>query len=190
VDPTTGIGAVFAAFGLAGAAGLNAWIPLIGLALAGRFGGLDLPEDYDALESTPALAALGACFAVDFVGDKIPAMDHLLHAAGSVVQPVAGAILFAAQTGVAGDVDPAVAIVLGAITSGGVHAGRATLRPFATVGTAGLANPFLSLAEDGGSLTLTGIAFLVPVLAVVSVIAIVVAAVLLWRRARRRIARR
>lgn len=189
MDPTTALGSVFAAFGLSGAAGLNAWLPLFITGLAHRLGWIDLGSPYDELSSTPALVLLAIAFAADFVGDKVPALDHVLHAVGVVVHPVAGAVLFAAQTGVAGDVDPGVALLAGAIIAGSVHAGRATARPASTVTTAGAGNPVLSLIEDVASLVLTVIAFLLPVLAFVVVAAVLFALALstraLWRRRRR-----
>ena len=156
MDPATALGSAFAAFGLSGAAGLNAWIPLLAIGVADRLGVVDLGDPYDALASTPALIALAVAFAVDFVGDKIPAVDHLLHAVGMAIHPVAGAALFAAQTGVAGDLDPGVALVAGAIIAGSVHAGRASLRPASTATTGGMGNPVLSLIEDVASLAVVG----------------------------------
>lgn len=186
MDPASTLGSLFAAFGLSAAAGLNAWIPLLALSLGGRLGWLDLGESFEFLNSAPALGAIGACLVLDFVGDKVAGVDHLLHAAGAVVHPVAGAILFAAQTGVVGELDPTLALVLGAVVSGGVHAERSAIRPLSTTTTAGLANPVLSLVEDAGSLTLTVVAFLLPVLALILVIGLLVCGVLAWRALRGR----
>jgi len=185
VDPLSGIGAIFAAFGLSGAAGLNAWIPLMATALAGRSGWLDLGDDFDALQSTPALLGIGAALAVDFVGDKVPGVDHVLHLIGGVVQPAAGAILFGAQTGIAGDLDPTLALALGAVVAGTVHAGRAGARPISTASTGGIGNPVLSLVEDVGAVGLTALAFLLPLLALVAVVLVVVGLVRVWLRVRR-----
>ena len=63
--------------------------------LLDRAGQLQLAAPYDALATTPGLIVLGVCFVLDFVGDKVPAVDSLLHAVGSVVHPASGAILFA-----------------------------------------------------------------------------------------------
>lgn len=186
MDPASAIGSFFAALGLAGAAGLNAWVPLLAVALGGRLEWFEVSESYDFLQSTPAIATIAVCLAVDFVADKVPAVDHVLHAAGGVVSPAAGALLFAAQTGVAGDLDPGVAYVLGAVVSGGVHAERAAIRPLSTVGTGGAGNPLLSLGEDAGSLTLTVFAFVLPLLAVLLVLSLLVAGLAAWRSLRRR----
>ena len=177
--------AVATAFGLAGAAGLNAWLPVVAAALLARAGVVDLAAPFDQLSTTPALVILGLVFVADFVGDKIPAVDSVLHAIGSVVAPAGGAVLFTGQTGAETDLPTAAAIVLGGLTAGSVHLGRATLRPASTVTTAGAGNPILSLSEDVASGVLVAAAFLVPLLALALTIALVAAIALGLRRLRR-----
>jgi len=177
--------AVATAFGLAGAAGLNAWLPVVAAALLDRAGLVDLAAPFDQLSTTPALVILGVVFVADFVGDKIPAVDSVLHAIGTVVAPAAGAVLFTGQTGAETDLPTAAAVLLGAITAGTVHLGRATLRPASTVTTAGAGNPILSLSEDAASGVLVVAAFLVPLVALALTIALVAAIVVAWRRLRR-----
>jgi hypothetical protein len=177
---------VCAAFGLSAAAGLNAWLPLFGAALAQRLDLVDLAQPFDDLSGTGALVVLGVLTVADFVGDKIPAVDHVLHAAGMVIAPVSGAALFTGQTGADTDVPTLVAIALGGSVAASIHAGRATIRPVSTVGTAGVGNPVLSIVEDIGSLMLTLAAFVVPVLAALGVIALAVLILTAWRRRRRR----
>ena len=75
IDVATAAGSLLAAFGLSGAAGLNAWIPLLVAGLLDRAGQLELADRYDALATTPGLIVLGALFVLDFVGDKVPAID-------------------------------------------------------------------------------------------------------------------
>lgn len=179
------LGGILAAFGLSGAAGLNAWLPLLAVGLADRAGWLTLDSPYDVLSSTPGMGVVAVLLVLDLIGDKIPALDSVLHAVGLVIAPVSGAVLFAAQTAVTSDLSPAVAAVLGALTAGGLHAGRAAARPFVTASTAGVGNPVVSAAEDGTSLLLTLLAFVVPVLAFVLVVAAFVLVGWLALRARR-----
>ena len=182
MDVTSAVGSVLAAFGLSGAAGLNAWIPLLATAILGRAGVIDLGAPYDGLESTPVIVLLAVAFAADFVGDKVPVVDHVLHAAGTVVHPVAGALVFAGSTSVASDLPPVVGLLAGALVSGSLHAGRATVRPMSTASTAGAGNPLLSLGEDISSAVLTALAVLVPILAVVLLIAGAYGLYRAWRR--------
>jgi hypothetical protein len=176
---------VFAAFGLSGAAGLNAWLPLFVGALLERVDAVDLAAPFDELSSTTGLVVLGTLTVADFVGDKIPAVDHVLHAIGTVIAPLSGAALFAGQTGAETDIPTLVAVLAGGTTAGAVHGGRAVVRPASTATTAGIGNPVLTMIEDIGSGLLTLLAFVVPFLAILLVVALLAAIVILWRRARR-----
>ena len=188
----TALGSLLAAFGLSGAAGLNAWLPLFLSALLARLDVVELAAPFDDLTSTPALVVLGGLTVADFVGDKIPVVDHVLHLAGSVVAPASGAILFTGQTGLETDLPTLGAILLGGTTAGSIHAARAAVRPVSTATTGGLGNPVLSLGEDAGSLLLVVTAFVLPLLALVLVVWLLVVLLAWWRRLRsaRRIDRR
>jgi hypothetical protein len=180
VDTTSAIGSVLAAFGLSGAAGLNAWLPLLASALLHRWGVVELGAPFDDLSTTTGLVVLAALTAADFVGDKIPAVDHVLHAAGTVIHPVAGAVLFTGQA----DAPDVLSILAGAAVAGSIHGARAAIRPAATVGTAGIGNPVLSLGEDAASIVLTIVAFALPLLAFLLVLGLLAALVAAYRRAR------
>jgi len=185
VDTSTAIGAVLAAFGLSGAAGLNPWLPLLASALAARLDLVDLAAPFDDLDSTAGLVILAVLTLADFVGDKVPVIDSALHALGLAVAPVSGAVLFAGQTGTETEMPTLLAILLGGGTAGIVHAVRAAVRPVSTASTAGLGNPLLSLGEDLGSLVLVVAAFVVPLLAFVLLLLLVVPAARWWLRRRR-----
>ena len=189
IDVATAAGSLLAAFGLSGAAGLNAWIPLLVAGLLDRTGQLQLAEPYDVIATTPGLIVLGAFFVLDFVGDKVPAIDSLLHAIGSVVHPASGAIVFAAPTEAPTDLPSIVLFALGATVAGSLHATRATVRPASTTLTAGAGNPVLSLGEDVSSAVLSVVAVLAPLVGVLLLLVVAATAVLWWRRiarARRR----
>ncbi len=173
------------AIGLSAAAGLNAWLPLFGAALAQRLDIVELAQPFDDLSGTGALVVLGVLTSADFIGDKIPAVDHVLHAIGTVVAPVSGAILFTGQTGAETDLPTLAAILLGGATAESIHAGRATIRPLSTATTGGMGNPVLSTLEDVASIGLTVVAFALPILAFVMVVGLVIVILVVWRRARR-----
>jgi hypothetical protein len=182
---TVDLASLCGAFGLSAAAGLNAWLPLFGAALAQRLDIVELAQPFDDLSGTGALVALGVLTVADFVGDKIPAVDHALHMIGAVVAPVSGAVLFTGQTGADTDLPTLVAILLGGSTAESIHAGRATIRPLSTATTGGVGNPVLSVVEDLASIALMVVAFALPVLAFAMVLALVLVIVVVWRRARR-----
>ncbi|MBA3262441.1 MAG: DUF4126 domain-containing protein [Thermoleophilaceae bacterium] len=171
---------ILTGLGLSGAAGLNAWLPAFAGALLTRLGVVELGEPFDELSRTPALAVLGTLTAADFVGDKVPAVDHVLHGIGTVIAPVSGTVLFTGET----DASLVVSAVAGGSTAGAIHAARAALRPLSTAATLGIANPVLSLLEDLGSATLVLFAFVLPVLAVLLLVALAIVGALVWRRRR------
>ncbi len=178
---------LFQALGLSAASGLNAYVPLLVLGLLARFTNLiHLHQPYDVLTHAVVLVALAALAALDFIADKVPAVDHALHLLGLVVHPVAGALLFLAANSDTGTVSPALAAVCGLVLAGGIHAARATARPVASATTAGLANPLVSFAEDVVALVLSVLAVVVPVVAAVLVLLLAAALVRFARRRRRR----
>ena len=174
------------AIGLGAASGLNAWIPLLGLGLAERVGLVTLTAPFDRLGSTEALVVLGLVFVIDLVGDKIAVVDHVLHAAGTVIAPLSGAVVVAAQENLISESHPWAAAVVGVGIGGSVHLARSAVRPAVTAGTGGFGNPVASTVEDVVSFVLTVLAVLVPVLAFGAVVVLTVVVVRRVRRWRRR----
>jgi len=150
------------AFGLAASAGLNTTLPLLCVGLLARFGLVTLSAPFDALQSTLALGVLLVLAVVEFVGDKVPAVDSVVHMLQWPLAAVAGAVLFASQANVISGVSPEVALVFGLLTATGVHGARTAARPVVTGTTLGTGNTALSLVEDGYALTLASSAALFP----------------------------
>ncbi len=182
---------LLAALGLSGAAGLNPWLPPLIVAASARAGWIDLSPGWETISHTPVLALLFGLFLVDFLADKVPALDHAVHAVGLVVQPAIGAGLF--DLAGSGEVPSLLAILAGGGVAGSIHAARAAVRPAVSGLSGGLGAPLLSLAEDGASLLLVLSALLVPIVAALAVVALLIgagmavwAAVKLRRRARAR----
>ena len=184
-------------FGLATAAGLNAYIPMLLMGLLSKFTSLiTLPSGWTWLENNWVMAVIAVLLAVEIVADKIPALDTVNDTVQTFVRPTAGGIVFgsgtAAQT--AAVTDPAefartgqwVPVAIGVVTALVVHLTKTAVRPAANVATAGVAAPVLSTIEDFASVSLVFIAILVPALVAIALIALAVAAVWLLRRRRRR----
>jgi Domain of unknown function (DUF4126) len=119
--------------------------------------------------------------ALDFVGDKIPIVDHVLHVVGIAVAPVVGGILGLA-TARAVDLSPSLVVLLSVVAALATHLARTAARPVATATTAGAGNPIVSLGEDGISGTLSVTAVLAPIVAAVLAVGVLTVAVMLWRR--------
>ena len=174
-----GIAGYFTALGLSTAAGLNAYIPILSVGLLSRYTDLiDLPAPWDALSDPIVLAIVGVA---DFIGDKVPVVDHVLHAIGLAVAPIVGGLLALASAS-AFDLEPGVAAGLGIAAALVTHAGRAAARPLSTAATGGGGNPVVSFAEDGISGVLSVTAVFWPVVTAVLAVIVLVAVVLVWRK--------
>ena len=175
------------AFGLSGAAGVNAYLPLLVVSLTARYTNLiTLNEPFDLMTSGWVIGALTALLLVESVADKVPAVDHINDIIQGVLRPIAGAILFAAASGTVGDVHPVLAMVAGLLMAGSVHAVKATARPVVTATTGGTGNWLVSLLEDIWSFVTAVLAILMPLLAVVFIASGVVMLVIILRHYRPR----
>ncbi len=178
-----GLIALATGLGLATASGLNAYLPLLTIGIFARLGWIELAAPFDLLTNVFVLLIIAALAVLDFVGDKVPAVDSVLHAGGMVISPIAGAILALASQGDLATINPILIGAAGLIVAGGTHAARAAARPVVTAATGGTANPVVSAVEDGASLGLSLLAIVVPVLAIILVIVLAVVAFRLFRRA-------
>ena len=183
--------------GLAVAAGLNAYIPLLILGLAGRF--LDfvqLPPAWSWLSNEWVLVILGVLLVVEIIADKIPAVDTVNDWIQTLVRPAAGGIAFGTGSTSATAVvrDPAsffssnawVPIAIGVVLALAIHATKMASRPALNAVTIGAAAPVVSTLEDISSVVLSVLSILLPVLVVVALGGLVAGAVTLFRRARHR----
>jgi hypothetical protein len=186
-------------FGLATAAGLNAYIPLLALGLLSRFTDLvTLPHAWAWLENGWVMSIVAALLVVEVVADKIPALDSVNDVIQTFVRPTAGGIVFgsgtAAQTSAV--TDPGafaqsgqwIPIAVGVVTALVVSLTKSTVRPAANVATAGVAAPVLSTIEDVASVGLVFAAILLPVLVLVGVVLLGWAVFRILRRRQRKAA--
>jgi hypothetical protein len=186
--------AALTGMGLAAAAGLNAYIPFLVVALLSRFTDvIDLPADYAWIESGWSITIAAVLLASEIVLDKIAVVDHINDAVATFIRPTVGGLIFTATTA-ASEIDrsawmqenPWVTVVLGIVVAGAVHTLKAVSRPVVNVATVGVGTPVVSAAEDATSVTLSRVAVFLPVLVIVLLALQVWAAVVLWRRVRRR----
>jgi hypothetical protein len=179
---------IFSAFGLSASAGLNAYIPLLVVALLGKFTNLiTLNSPWDALESWWVIGVLVILSLVEFFADKIPAVNHANDIIQTIVRPAAGAIVFAASAQIITNIHPVLAIILGLLVAGAVHTIKSlVVRPAVTATTAGVANVPVSMAEDTLSTVLSVISVVIPVLiAAIMILAALLTVLWIWRKNRR-----
>ena len=185
--------AALTGMGLSAAAGLNAYIPFLIVALLAKFTDvLALPASYAWIESWWAIGIGSVLLAAEVVLDKIPAVDTINDTVQTFVRPSMGGLVFAATTA-AGALDKSawmqshawVGVVLGILVSGLVHTGKATARPMINAGTLGAGAPVISTLEDGAAIGLSLIAIFIPILGTVALLALVVLIFWVWRKVHR-----
>ena len=178
--------AILTGLGLAAPAGLNAYIPLLVLALADRATThVTLSAPYDVLSSNLGLLILIILLTVEVAVDKVPGVDHINDIIQSFVRPAAGAVVALASTSGVVAISPAIMVLLGLVVAGSVNMVKVTTRPVMTVGTAGVFNPIVSMVEDAVAILVSVVAILLPFLVVLFLAIFVISSILLLRRVRR-----
>lgn len=171
--------------GLAAASGFRVFVPLLGVALAMRFGQMSPGEEWAWVGEPMALMALGVAVAVELGAYLIPWLDNALDTVATPAAVIAGTLLTALMLG---DAPPALqwilAVVAGGGTAGVVQAGTVLTRATSLGTTGGAANPLVGFGEAVLSIVLTALSVLVPILA----LGLVVGAGLWWMRRRRAVA--
>jgi hypothetical protein len=183
--------------GLAASAGLNAYIPLMIMGLLARFtDAINLPHGWEWLSNGWVLAILTVLLAIEVVADKVPIVDHVNDVVQTVVRPTAGGIVFGAGSSsqTATVTDPGtffgshqwVPIASGVLIALTVHGVKAASRPVINATTAGFGAPVASTAEDLGSIVMSLLAILLPILVLLGLVLLVSSAIWVIRRRRLR----
>lgn len=176
-------------FGLAATVGLRAFLPLFAAGMLARFGYVDLGKSFEWMSSVPALVVFGSAVIFEVLADKIPVLDHALHAVESFVKPVAGTLVAASLFT---NLDPVFAVTLGLIgggtIAGAVHVAKGTTRLASTAVTGGLGTPFLSLFDDVLAIGGIVLAVLAPIIAALIVLVLIVGGARLLFKRRRAVA--
>jgi len=171
-----------AVLGVSFAAGLNTYATVLALGLLHRFEIMQLPRGLDVVASTPVIAAAAALYAIEFVTDKIPWVDSVWDGIHTMIRPAAGALL---AYGVVGNVDPQWQVIA-ALAGGSValtsHTAKASTRAAVNASPEPFSNWILSLLEDALSFTLVWLIASHPLIALVLVLVLGVAAILvIWK---------
>jgi hypothetical protein len=179
------------------ASGVNLYLVVLALGLAGRGGLIEVPT---ALTRTDVLLVAGILVALEFLVDKVPYLDSLWDVIHTVVRPLGAALVGLALTGDADSFDRAVA----AFSAGGLatasHVAKATTRAAINTSPEPGSNIAVSLIEDGLVLAVVWFAINRPVLAIALVVTLLAAGTVLtivligaarrgvraWRERRRR----
>ncbi len=172
------------AYALSTSIGLRPFLTLALASLAMHFGYLHPAAPFAYLGSDGATWLLGALAAAEFVGDKVPIVDHTFHVLHFATKPVAAALLVGSMVPDGGTIDTGTYALmgLGALNALGVHGGVTAVRAASTTMTLGTANPFVSLLEDVAAVTGTVLALALPFVAATLAAAMTLIVLLVVRR--------
>jgi hypothetical protein len=128
------------------ASGINAYLVVLVMGLADRFGSFtDIP---DVLARWDVLAVAGFLYAMEFIADKIPFVDSTWDAISTAIRPTAGAVIGVLLAGDASSLDQAVLGVVGGGTALLSHLVKAGGRLAINSSPEPASNILASLTED------------------------------------------
>lgn len=134
--------------GLAWASGMRLYAVLFTAGMLGRFGYLQLPQTLQVLENPMVLGVAGVMLLIEFLADKIPAVDSFWDSVQTFIRIPAGALLAALAMG---DHDPALMVaagLLGGTLTAGTHAAKAGSRALINTSPEPMSNVTASLGEE------------------------------------------
>jgi hypothetical protein len=168
--------------GMAWASGLRLYLTVLMAGVLGHFGLIHLPSTLTILEAPWMMGLSGTLAVVEFLADKIPAVDSVWDAVHTFIRIPAGAVLAA---GALGHADPRVLLVaglLGGTLAGSAHVVKAGTRAMINLSPEPFSNWIASLTEDGLTVGGLSLAFFVPVVFLVLLCLFLAAAVWLLPR--------
>ena len=173
------------ALGASWCAGINLYATVGVLGLMHRYTGFNLPPGLEVLASHWVIWPAVLMYLVEFVADKVPAVDSAWDAIHTFLRVPAGAALAA---GAFGDIPPEISVVA-AMIGGGMaltsHSTKATTRVATHMTGNSLAAPVISILEDGLVIGTIALVASHPILSLFLVAAMMVAAYymlrLFWR---------
>ena len=176
MDPSTAIASAWAS-------GISMYGVAAVLGIAGR---LDWVESPDWLQRWWVILLALVLFAVEFVVDKVPAVDSTWDAVHTALRPTAGAVLLG---GADADAGTSALAVGGAVLALSSHSAKSVLRAFVNTSPEPVSNVAVSLSEDGLVAVLMAFAIANPevalVLTLLLFVASIVVTIVLLRFARR-----
>ena len=164
------------AMGSSWLSGVNLYATVATLGLLGRFAHVPLPGSLDALTNWWVIGIAGAMYCVEFVADKIPAVDTAWDAIHTFIRVPAGAVLAAASVTTFDSTIQTIALLIGgglALTS---HTTKATTRAAINTSPEPVSNIAVSAAEDVLAIGGVSLAVYYPMVMIAVVVVGVVAA--------------
>ncbi|MBV8172267.1 MAG: DUF4126 domain-containing protein [Candidatus Eremiobacteraeota bacterium] len=170
------------AYALTTTAGLRGFLTLFAASVAAHYHVIHPSPAFLWLGDTGTVIVLGVFALLELAADKLPVLDHALHAVSFAARPVAAAILVGGTVNTSSPGELAGLMVAGALNTLVVHTSSATARAASSATTLGIANPALSIIEDVIAIGGLILSFAAPILAAILALIFVVCLILIGRR--------
>jgi len=168
------------------AAGINLYLVTLMLGVAGRAGWADIP---DVLTRVDVMIVAGALFVVEFFADKVPYFDSFWDSIHTFIRPLGAAAIGAVIAGQSDSIGAALGATVAGLLALDAHSAKASTRLVVNTSPEPVSNIGVSLAEDTGVALLVTLAVTYPLVTIVVVAVLVVAAtaltIWLWKSMRR-----
>lgn len=168
------------------ASGLNLYLATLMLGLAGRAGWADIPE---VLTRVDVMVVAGVLFIVEFFADKVPFLDSFWDTIHTFIRPIGAAAIGAVIAGESGSIGAALGGIIAGALALDAHSAKASTRVMVNASPEPVSNVAVSLFEDVGVAALVVIAVTYPIVTIILVAVLVVAAtaltIWLWKAVRR-----
>jgi len=151
--------------GFSFAAGVNLYATVAILGLASRFHWVALPPQFAVFDNNWVIGAAIACYAIEFVADKVPWVDTAWDAVHTVIRPLGGAFIAVTTLGETSPGAQAAAALLGGGVAAASHVTKASARVAANTSPEPFSNWALSLFEDVFVVGLGTVALAFPLIA-------------------------
>jgi len=136
------------AMGSAWLSGINLYATVATLGLLQHFGLVVLPGELDVLGNWWVIGVAASMYVVEFLADKIPAVDTAWDAVHTFIRVPAGAVMAAAAFANADPVVRVIALLAGGGVALSSHGTKAAVRATANLSPEPFSNIALSLGED------------------------------------------
>ena len=179
------LGMIGLLLGASFASGINLYATVATLGLLQRFHVIALPEPLAVLAHPVVLGIAIALYAVEFIADKVPVVDHVWDAIHTFVRPPAAALLAYAAVAAPGAGVPDAWRIVAALIAGTVaftsHSTKAAARGAVNASPEPFSNAIVSFAEDILTVVVTWLAATHPATAIgVVLVLLAVCLTLLW----------
>ncbi|MCB2154490.1 DUF4126 domain-containing protein [bacterium] len=142
-------GTLALALGASWCAGINLYATVCVLGLMSRYTGFDLPPDLMVLEHTWVIGVAGVMYCIEFVADKVPAVDSAWDTVHTFLRVPAGVVIAAMALGDVPMELQVIAGMVGGTLAATAHTTKATTRVAAhSTGTSPILSPIISVGED------------------------------------------